>query len=416
MVHEDHARTITRVSARPSRPATASRPDPVDRRARAAVLALFLANGAVFANLLPRYPEIKAGLEIGNAVYGLAVAAFPAGAFVAGLAAAALIRRIGSGRVAVIGTVCTSLGVLAAALAPATIWFAAALFLAGACDAITDVAQNAHGLRVQRRYRRSIINSFHAVWSVGAVLGGAMAAAAIAVDVPLGVHLGITAGLFSAVACAALPFCLPGQDRDSAAQGSVDADAPGRGRPPARLVLVLLALVGIAVAGSAVEDSGISWAALYLSTSLDAPAALAATGFISLVGAQFVGRLLGDRLVDRFGQRAVARSGGVVVALGMGLALAFPGVPGTIAGFAAAGLGVATLAPATMREADELPGLRPGTGLTVVSWLMRVGFLLSPPLIGLVADATELRVGLLVVPLAGVAVAVLASVLPGRRR
>lgn len=54
------------------------RPALADRRARVAVAVLFFTNGALFANLLPRYPQIKADLGIGNAAYGLAVAAFPA--------------------------------------------------------------------------------------------------------------------------------------------------------------------------------------------------------------------------------------------------------------------------------------------------------------------------------------------------
>src|SRR5699024_6248277 len=154
--------------------------------------------------------------------------------------------------------------------------------------------------------------------------------------------------------------------------------AHGTVRPRMRptTVAVLAALVLIAIGGTLVEDAGNSWAALYLSGSLGAPAAVAATAYIALVGAQFVGRMIRDRLVDRFGQRAVARTGGLIVAAGMGLALAVPSVPGTVAGFAAAGFGVATLVPAAMQEADELPGLRHGTGLTVVSWLMRLGFLL----------------------------------------
>lgn len=69
-----------------------------------------------------------------------------------------------------------------------------------------------------------------------------------------------------------------------------------------------------------------------------------------------------------------------------------------------------------MLAADELPGLLPGTGLTLVSWLMRIGFLLSPPIVGLVADATSLRVGLLVIPLAGLIVVSLAGVLAARTR
>ncbi|MDR7276316.1 MFS transporter [Catenuloplanes atrovinosus] len=384
--------------------------DPV-RRARLAVGALFFTNGALFANLVPRYPEIKAGLGLSNALYGLSVAAFPTGAIVAGLAAGVLVRRFGSATVAAAGTVLTAAGVLLAGLAPAVAVFAAMLFLAGAMDAITDVAQNAHGLRVQRRYGRSIINSFHAIWSIGAVTGGAMAAGAIALGLSLGVHLGVSGALLVIVALVAWRFRLPGPETPE----TTTPHGYGRPRVPARVWLLIAALTLIAVGGTLVEDAGTSWAAVYLSGSLHAAAEVAAWGYIALVGAQFAGRLIGDRLVDRFGQRTVARAGGLIVAAGMGLALAMPSIPGTVLGFAAAGFGVATLVPAAMHEADELPGLAPGTGLTVVSWLMRLGPLVSPPLVGAVADATSLRTGLLIVPAAGVLVILLAGVLRRRR-
>ncbi|MFJ2367933.1 MFS transporter [Microbacterium sp. NPDC087665] len=393
-------------------------PTRADRRARGAVATLFLTNGALFANILPRYPEIKEQLGLDNTAYGLAIASFPVGAIVAGLAAAALIRRFGSAKVAVIGTVLTSIGVLGAGLAPSVLLFALGLFIGGAMDAITDVAQNAHGLRVQRGYGRSILNSFHALWSVGAVIGGSMAAGAIALGLPIGVHLAISAALFSVVSLTALRFCLPGLDTaadEAAVADPSEVQATLRAGIRPRVILMLIALVVIAMAGTIVEDAGNSWATLYLG-SLGAPAAIAATGFIVLVGAQFIGRLLGDGLVDRFGQRLVARVGGLIVLVGMGVALAFPTIPGTIIGFAAAGFGVATLVPAAMSEADRLPGLRHGTGLTVVSWLMRLGFLLSPPVVGLIADATSLRVGLMIIPVVGVAVVLLAGVLRGRER
>ncbi|MCT7356420.1 MFS transporter [Streptomyces sp. 15-116A] len=393
-------------------------PAPAVRQARTAVAVLFFTNGALFANLLPRYPEIKADLGLGNTAYGLAVAAFPTGAIAAGLAAGVLVRRLGSARVAVASTLLTGAAILAAGLAQSAVMFAGALFVAGAMDSITDVAQNAHGLRVQRRYGRSIINSFHAIWSIGAVTGGAMAAAAIALGLSLGQHLLVSGVVFAVAACVALRYCLSGPDTEPGAESEAaarDQQAAQRAGAGIRTGYVLAALVLIAMAGTLVEDAGNSWAALYLGDRLDAPAALAASGYIALVGAQFVGRLLGDRLVDRFGQRAVARAGGLVAAAGMGLALGVPTVPGTILGFAAAGLGVATLVPAAMHEADELPGLKPGSGLTIVSWLMRLGFLLSPPVVGLVADATSLRAGLLMIPLAGLLVISLAGVLQPRR-
>ncbi len=383
-----------------------------NRRARFAVAALFLTNGALFANLLPRYPEIKSDLGLSNAHYGVAIAAFSAGALVAGPAAAALIRRFRSSRVAVAGSLGIAVFILVAALAPSAVTLAAALFVAGAADSVTDVGQNAHALRLQRNYGRSIINSLHAVWSAGAVLGGAMGAAAIALDIPRTTHLAVSAALFSAVVLAAYPFLLRGPDEaDHPSAGAATA-----GRPGFAVSATLVALVFIAIAGALVEDAASSWATVYLRDGLGAPGALAASGYIAMVASQFVGRMIGDRLVDRFGERAVARAGGLITAAGMGLALAFPSVPGTIAGFAAAGFGVATLVPAAMHGADQLPGLRAGTGLTAVTWLMRIGFVASPPVVGLIADATSLRVGLLVVPAAAVAAMLLAVALTPRRQ
>ncbi|KDF02099.1 fucose permease [Mycolicibacterium aromaticivorans JS19b1 = JCM 16368] len=384
-----------------------------NRRARIASAALFLTNGALFANLLPRLPEIKADLGLSNSAFGLAVAAFSAGALLTGVTAAALVRRYRSSVVAVAGSVLIAVFTIAAGLAPTGPTLAAALFCAGAADSVTDVAQNVHGLRVQRAYGRFIINSLHAVWSSGAVLGGLIGAGAIYLGIPRVAQLSGSALLFSAVCLVAYRYLLPGPDHDH-----IETPAGERATAPAgrSVHLALAALVAIAIAGAAVEDAGSSWATLYLRDSLSAPAALAAFGYVALVGFQFIGRLVGDRLTDRWGPCTVARAGGVIVAAGMAGALAFPSIPGTIAGFAAAGFGSATLVPGAMHAADELPGLRPGTGLTVLTWLMRVGFLGSPILVGALADAVSLRVGLLTVPVAGLAAVLLARALSPPRR
>src|SRR5699024_9982620 len=251
------------------------------RHARGAVAALFLTNGALLANLLPRYPEIKAELGLANSTYGLVLAAFPAGAILAGLGAGALIRRFGSAPVAVGGTILTALGLLGAAWSPAAVVLALSLLMAGACDAITDVAQNAHALRVQRAYRRSIINSFHAVWSIGAVLGGSLAALAISLDIPLRAHLAGSGLLFTLVALVALRFTLHGKDPDPASEtaGAPEGSAPSGSRTAGtarrtnrlRLAVMLSALVLVAIGGTVVEDAGNSWATLYLGRNLGAP-------------------------------------------------------------------------------------------------------------------------------------------------
>jgi MFS family permease len=189
---------------------TATGPTRQARLARAAVATLFLTNGAVFFNVVPRYPQIKADLGLSNAVLGTALAGYSIGALVAGLLAGAAIRRFRSARVAAFGIVITTIATLAIPAVPHWTVFGAVLFVVGALDAIVDVAQNAHGLRVQRLYGRSILNSLHGVWSIGAVLGGLMGAAAAGLDIPLAIHLSISAVTFSLVALLAYRFLLPG--------------------------------------------------------------------------------------------------------------------------------------------------------------------------------------------------------------
>jgi MFS family permease len=394
--------------ARPHGPSDAA------KRARWAVGVLFLTNGAIFASLLPRYPEIKADLALTNAQFGLAVSAFPLGALIAGLTAGILIRRLGSARTGIAATALAAVSILVAGVAPTGVLLATGLFLAGAMDSIADVAQNSHGLRIQKMYGRSILNSFHAVWSIGAVAGGALGALAAEVALPRLAQLGVSAVFFSLLALGSRRFLLAGPEPDAMAEPE---HQPGQDfRVPGFVARcgVLAALVLIAASGALVEDAGSTWSAIYLSGSLSASPFVAGTGFIALQGSQTVGRLLGDRLVDRYGQRQIARTGGVIVFLGMGTALLLPTVAGTIAGFGLAGLGVATLIPAAMHGADEMPGLRPGAGLTIVSWLLRVGFLVSPPVVGAIADYSTLRQGLLVVPLAGLLVMLSSKVLAGK--
>lgn len=377
------------------------------RAARLAVALCFFLNAVFYANLVPRLPEVKADLGLSNASLGAALAALPLGALLAALASAPLIRRFSSARVASAGLVVLGLSLWAVAVAPNWPALAAALLLAGALDAVIDVAQNAHGLRVQRLYRRSILNGFHGIWSIGAVSGGLLGSAAAGLGIPLVVHLGVSAIVFGVLALLAFRALLPGDEDDAdrdAEPETIDDGSPvvpqGNGRRT--VVLALTALGVLAACGAFVEDAGASWSALYLRTELAAGAATAGLGFVALQGAMTVGRLTGDRAVDRFGQRRVVQLGGALTAAGMGMALAWPSVPTTLAGFALAGLGVATLVPAVYHAADELPGLRRGTGLAVINWLLRIGFLLSPPVIGVLADATSLRVALLAVVVAGV--------------
>ena len=365
-------------------------PSAVMRRARSAVGACFFVNAVLYANLIPRFPEVKAELGLSNSALGAAIAALPLGALLAGLSSAPLIRRLGSARVASGGLTLLAAAVWAAAAAPNWAALAGALLLAGALDAIVDVAQNAHGLRVQRGYGRSILNAFHGLWSIGAVTGGLIGSAAAGLGIPLPLHLGVVALVFGVPALFGPRVLLPGSDDAERADEGTDAPAPDRAARGAarRTALLAMAALGVlAAAGAFVEDAGGSWSAVYLR---DEP------------GEGEPEQRGGDR---GQGEGQTDAGGGQPAAHARHAALPEP------VDDAVAGLGVATLVPAVYHAADELPGLRRGLGLAVVNWLLRIGFLVSPLLIGVLADAFSLRVALLTVVFAGLVTMVLGRVL-----
>ncbi|MXG88272.1 MFS transporter [Nocardioides sp. YIM 123512] len=368
---------------------------------------MFFTNGVLFSALLPRYPEFKAAFGLSNSEFGLLVVAFPAGALLAAAYAGRLIRRFGTLPTNAAGSL-TLAAAMAVAGASGRVWlFALALLVAGAVDSVVDAAQNVQGVLVEQWRGRSVINSLHAVWSAGAATGGAIGAGAAALDVGPAVQMlvnGLVWGVVALVACrlAAVPA-------DVAVQDEADAvDAPVGARTARRAWLLLAPLVALAICGTLVEDVANNWAVLYLGTVVDAPVAIAGLGVSAVLVAQFVGRLTGDPLTDRWGRDRVARAGGLLIAAGALVVVGAPVWPVALAGFALTGLGCATLVPAAFAAAGRVPGLPEGTGIAMLGWLMRLGFLVTSPAIGGLSDLTSLRWAMLVPVAAGLVAATLA--------
>lgn len=409
--------------------------------ARRAVSLIFFLNGASFCAILPRYPELVESIGLSNTAFGLAVGLGPLGGLLAGLFAARLMSRFGSARTSVAFQLLASTSHLAIYVSGSWLWLTAALLLAQAADALTDISMNAHGMRVERRYRRSIMNSYHGWWSLGAVLGGLLGAAAAQVGLPLWAQ-GV-AGLivFGALVLGSYRFLLPGDDSTERAPaaategaGGASSDSPAgpsaasaaevppvapAGRRIAGMSLRSLGLVAalgmVLVFAGSTEDAGNTWGALFMRSTFEATPFLAGMAFVALQGAQTIGRFTGDAIVDRLGDRVTARVGALIALVGMSIALLLPSPATALLGFAAAGWGIATLFPAAFRTADNLPGVPSGVGITVVGWFARLGFFLTPPLVGALADALTLRYALWLVPIYALGILAFSGVLSTRR-
>lgn len=366
-------------------------------QARAAVIAFFVLAGLSFSAWAVRIPDVKATLQLDDATLGLALLGTAAGSVVAMTASGWTIARFGSHRVTVTAALLTCATLVLPALAPSAQLLFAALFIFGAAYGALDVAMNAQAAAVEERWGSPIMSSFHGTFSAGALVGSFLAAVIAGRGVSPVPHLLGTGFVMALLALGASRFLL------STAAESAD-DGPTFALPLGPLASIGALAFGVLLAEGAVAD----WGAVYLRDVLGASAAAGGLGYTAFSLTMAAGRFAGDGLVQRLGPVRVVRGGGVLVALGLGVALLAGSVPIALLGFACVGAGLAAAFPVLISAAGRTPGVPTGTAIAAVATAGYSGFLVGPPAIGLVSSAFGgLQAGLAVVALVGVAVALL---------
>lgn len=373
------------------------------RRDRVAVTVVFAVNGALFSSLFARLPAIKADLGLSDGELGLLLLLAAVGLLAAQLVAGGAITRAGAPRVMQASAPLYCAAVVLAALAPAPLWLAAALFVLGAANGMLDVAMNAEGAAVERRLGRPAMSSFHAAFSFGALGGagiGALAAAAGVAPLPHLTLVAIVGGCIALAAIARLALEAP--------------QAPETGPLIAMPTRALAALGGLAFCVLLAEGSVADWSAIYLREGLGATQAAAAAGLAIFSLTMGIGRLAGDRLVAAFGPRGVATTGLLLATAGLGVVAAAEAPIVAVVGFALVGVGLSTVFPLVVSAAARRPELSPGPAIAAVASAGYAGFLVGPPTIGLLAELLELRAALLLPAALCAGALLLAGTLAGR--
>lgn len=225
---------------------------------------------------------------------------------------------------------------------------------------------------------------------MGAVVGGLVGTAAASAGVSLVVHLVGWGIVCSVVMTIAGRYFLP--DR-----GVAGEDEAETGPLTSRAFWLLVPVVLVAFAGMTVEDVGSNWSAVLLNTERNVPLESAGIGLSVVLGAQFVGRIFGDRFIDLVGERGALLTSLATSAGGLALAAWAPSSSMTLVGLGIAGLGCAITVPLAYAQADRLPGLRPHAGVTWVGWAMRAGMIGLSPAIGGITSLASLPIALTVV-------------------
>lgn len=345
-----------------------------------AVAALFTLLGVLFGIWASRIPAVTEKHQLDPDELGLLLLVMALGATVAFPIAGIIADRVGSSVAARRFGIACALGLIAVGFAPNVPTLAVALFLFGAMAGSTDVSMNAWAAEVERARGRAIMSSFHAMYSVGAGIGAASGWLAINLGASIPVHF--VAGALLALVLALWFASIPWESR-KVTRGSGPVFAIPKGA---------LVVVGLVAFGASIGEGGMAdWSAIFLVDVAGTTKADAALGFTVFSVTMVATRLVGDRLVERFGPVAVGRVSGLFAAAGVVVAVAIGTYAATLLGYALMGIGYAMIMPLAFTRAANDGSMSQGAAIASVATLGYGGVLLGPPIIGFVAGATSIR-------------------------
>ena len=338
-------------------------------------------------------PFAKTRLGLDEAALGLILLALGGGSMVAMPLAGLAIHYWGSRPVIAVATLtaCAALPLLAVPATP--VLLACTLFAFGAGLGAMDVAMNAQAIAVQQAMGRPIMSGFHALFSVGGLVGAGLVTLLLRTELGLAMTAAIITTALLILGLSQTSRLLPGHGESAGSSFTL---------VPSGRVLLLGALCFISFLA---EGAILDWSAVFLREVRHVDISVAGIGYAGFSVAMVGGRLTGDAMTHRFGVLRMLRNGGLVAAAGFIVAALVPGAAGAIAGFLVFGIGVANVVPVLFSAAGQVVGVPAGVALATVTTIAYAGLLVGPALIGFVADATSL-------PTAFVLVAVMLAAIP----
>lgn len=337
----------------------------------------FLAAGFAIACWAPLVPFAKARLGINDGELGLLILCLGIGSVTAMLLTGIASTRFGSKPVIIAGGLGLALllPLLTLANTPWTLGFALLLF--GACLGSIDVAMNIHAVDVERAASRPLMSGFHALFSVGGFLGASLLTFLLSMKLaPLTSSL-----LCSAVVVLAVLIAWPRLLRTvHAVEGPLFALPHG-------VVLLLAALAAITFL---VEGAILDWSALLITDARLVTPDQGGLGYMLFAIAMTTGRLCGDAVTSRLGDRRALISGGLVAFAGFAVLLLVPVASLALAGFLMIGLGVSNLVPVLFRQAGAQRIMPAALAVAAITTVGYAGILLGPAVIGFVAKGVGL--------------------------
>ncbi len=371
---------------------------PVSRRAhRVAVASFFFIAGISFASWASRIPDIKVALNLSDAALGAVLFALPVGSMTSLPLAGWLVAKFGSKRIATFAVCCYPLMLTMIGMAGSVWQLVAVLFFFGLLGNMCNISINTQAVGVEALYTRSIMATFHGIWSLAGFMGAALGTFLVSKNLSPLIHFWLICGGCLLLLIAIQRFALP--------KDASHPDQPIFVKPDSSL----LKLGFIAFSCMVCEGTMFDWSGVYFQKVVEVPKELTTLGYAAFMGTMAGGRFLGDRIVTKFGKQKVLQTSGVVITTGLLIAVIFPTIIFATIGFLLVGLGVSSVIPLVYSTAGKSAKMSPSVALAAVSTIGFLGFLMGPPVIGFIAQVFSLRWSFTLIAILGFGTTVMAT-------
>lgn len=363
---------------------------------RVAVSALFFLQGICFASWASRIPSVQQQLNLSDSLLGVILFALPVGSMLSLIFSGRLVAKYGSKKVAsnALLLYCIFLPLIGLST---NVWvLIGSLILFGMAGNTSNIAINTQAVHVEGRYGKNIMASFHGLWSLAGFIGAGIGTYMISESIIPMKHFLLVTTLIVAGVAVSFKYLVPDEKSDAPATGFfVKPDK------------ALLKLGILAFCCMVCEGAMFDWSGIYFQKVVNADKEWVGAGYTAFMCAMATGRFVADWIANRMRFKKTIFFSGLLIAGGLGVSVAFPFISTSIIGFLLVGFGVSSVIPLIYSEAGKTNATSPGTALTAVSSIGFLGFLIGPPLIGIVAGAFSLRISFLLIGFIGLLIAIM---------
>ncbi len=368
-------------------------------RIRWAVSIFYFGMGLCFATWASRIPSIKAALHLTDGQLGTILFALPLGQLTMMFFSGKLVTRFGSHRILPFSILMYAFSLTNLGLSQNALHLGLGLYVLGIFGNLSNIAVNTQGVYTEVLFRKTIMSSFHGVWSLAGFTGALVGLGMLALKLTTYTHFIIVAGIVLLLVALNFKFLIKAKE-------TVRPENKKGFRKPDKS-LIMLGIIGFCSMAS--EGIMFDWSGVYFKDVIKTPGPLVILGYTSFMIMMASGRFFGDGFINKFGRKRVMQISGVLISSGLFTAVLFPYIiPATIA-FMFVGLGVSTIIPTLYSIAGKHPTIPTGEALTAVSSVSFLGFLMGPPVIGYIAELFGLRFSFAFIGIFGFGIALMVS-------